>query len=132
MYKYVENQDIIIATYFQNANELNNIKSGVKIYFAQGDQYIFEDTKINKSSKNNNVIKQLLNLSKESYLLKNIKLVLNSNSFANLVFQKTGRKADGIIHVGVDKNIFYPLEKQVDGFKKRVLLVGPDTLGSET
>jgi len=132
MHKYVPRSDVVIATYFQNAFELEKIDAPVKIYFAQGDQFIFDDEWVNSAIAKNSYLQELKDLSFRSYLIKDVKLVLNSDAFAKLVFEKTGRNANGILKVGIDTSIYRPLDKQQKGFRKRILLVGPDNLGTIT
>jgi glycosyltransferase involved in cell wall biosynthesis len=130
MHKYIRQTDVVIATYFQNAVELEKINAPVKIYFAQGDQFIFDDELVELALATNSYLQEKKDYSSRSYSIKETKLVLNSDAFAKRVFEKTGRKADGILKVGIDNSIFRPLDKQQNGFRKRILLVGPDNFGT--
>ena len=44
MWKAVPRSDVVISTYFLNTAELVSVKAKTKVYFAQGDQFIFDDT----------------------------------------------------------------------------------------
>ncbi|MGK9367346.1 glycosyltransferase [Melioribacter sp. Ez-97] len=131
MSKYVNKSDIVIATFYLNAHELLKIKSDIKIYFAQGDQFIFDDVDIKKNLKNNRALKTYKLMSDNSYKLNGVKLIANSEYFARIIQKRTGRIPDAIINVGVDMDLFCPRPKQLEGFTARVLVVGPDSMGTD-
>jgi len=130
MFKFVPGSDVVIATYFTNAFELKRIDAPVKIYFAQGDQYVFDDENLSANEKMSDFYKENKNLSLNSYLIPGIKVILNSRGFAEYIQKTTGRKADGIVRVGVDNKIFRPMDKPLKGSVPRILLVGPDNYGT--
>ena len=45
---YVPESDVVISTYFLNTHELLNVDAKLKIYYAQGDQFVFEDESISR------------------------------------------------------------------------------------
>lgn len=130
LHPHVPQSDVVISTYFLNATELLNIDAKVKIYFAQGDQYLFHDkyttTKIFQSAH-----RQSIEQSERAYKLHGIKLVANSYALAELIEKRFGRKADAVLNVGIDSTIFRPVQKPISGSTLKILIVGPDTLGTE-
>ncbi|MGQ9569633.1 MAG: glycosyltransferase [Thermodesulfovibrionales bacterium] len=131
MSNYVPKSDVVISTYFTNTKELTRIDAPVKIYYAQGDQFIFEDETIQLSPEKERKRRVFKELSKASYLLPGIKFVANSHNLANAVEKVYGRKADAVLPVCVDSSIFHPLPNKKKDGPVRILVVGPDTLGSE-
>jgi glycosyltransferase involved in cell wall biosynthesis/tetratricopeptide (TPR) repeat protein len=119
--------DVVVATYFINATELVSVNAPVKVYYAQGDQYVFGDATMADTELN----RRLRELSKASYLMPGIRFVPNSRNLANAVEKLCGRKADGILPVCTDQTIFRPLQRSVPGSKFRLLVVGPDSRGTE-
>ncbi len=57
--------DVVVATYFTNAHELRAVKAPVKVYYAQGDQFVFADATMADTAQN----RQFRELSRSSYLL---------------------------------------------------------------
>jgi glycosyltransferase involved in cell wall biosynthesis len=131
MYKYVPVSDVVIATYFLNAHELKKINAPLKIYFAQGDQYAFNDELLMKQCKKDSVSAQNKTLSKESYHIDDVKVIANSEGFAELLKRNYSRVPDAILNVGVDRKVFCSLQKSYEGSTKRILVVGPDNYGTQ-
>jgi FkbM family methyltransferase len=119
--------DVVIATYFTNAHELPAIKAPVKIYYAQGDQYVFSDATMADTPQN----RRWRELSRASYLLRGIRFVPNSRNLADAVQKLCGRRPDAILPVCTDQMIFRPLQRSLPGSRYRLLIVGPDTRGTE-
>ncbi len=122
--------DVAISTYFLNTHELIPIQAPLKIYFAQGDQYIFEDRRIQSDKAAEERSRKFFEMSRQSYLLPGIKFLPNSRNLANAVEQAYGRKPDAILPVCVDRKIFRPIKKAIVGSRQRFLIVGPDVSGS--
>ncbi len=118
--------DVVVATYFTNAAELQAVKAPVKVYYAQGDQFVFGDATMADTPQN----RQFRQLSRASYLLPGIRFVPNSNNLADAVQKLCGRRADAILPVCTDQTIFRPLERAEDGSRFRLLIVGPDARGT--
>jgi glycosyltransferase involved in cell wall biosynthesis/Tfp pilus assembly protein PilF len=126
MASYVPPSDVVIATYFTNALELRSVKAPVKVYYAQGDQFVFADATMADTELN----RQLRELSRASYLLPGIRFVPNSRNLANAVEKLCGRRPDAILPVCTDQTIFRPLQRSLPGSKFRLLIVGPDARGT--
>ena len=70
--------DIVIATYFSHVHELIDIKANKKIYYAQGDQFVFNDPMlIDERNPALSVNKDLHKLSSMSYGIEGIIYILN-------------------------------------------------------
>ncbi len=123
---YVPPSDVVVATYFVNAPELMAVKAPVKIYYAQGDQFIFNDTTMADTAEN----RQWRKLSRASYELPGIRFVPNSRNLAQAVQALCGRRPDAILPVCTDQTIFRPLRKSAPGSRCRILIVGPDARGT--
>lgn len=130
MSKYVPVSDVVVGTYFLNARELKNISATVKIYFAQGDQFVFEDSSAALSAAQKKQLQEWKQLSKESYCQTDVKFIANSRNLAGAVENKYGRTADAIVPVCIDQTIFRPLQRSLLHAKPRILIVGPDMKGS--
>ena len=126
MAPHVPPSDVVISTYFINTHELLAVKAAVKVYYAQGDQFIFADTTLADSEEN----QRWRQLSRDSYLLPQVRFVPNSHNLARAVENMTGRKPDGLLPVCTDQTIFRPLQRSLPGSKVRILIVGPDVRGS--
>jgi len=126
MAQHVPPSDVVISTYFINTHELLAVKAAVKVYYAQGDQYVFADTTLADSEEN----RRLRELSLASYLLPNVRFVPNSHNLSRAVEKMTGRKPDGLLPVCTDQTIFRPLQRSLSGSRVRILIVGPDVRGS--
>jgi glycosyltransferase involved in cell wall biosynthesis/predicted O-methyltransferase YrrM/Tfp pilus assembly protein PilF len=118
--------DVVVATYFINAVELRAVKAPVKVYYAQGDQFVFADAAMADTPQN----RQFRELSRASYLLPGIRFVPNSKNLADTVQKLCGRRPDGILPVCTDQTIFRSLERSVAGSRFRLLIVGPDSRGT--
>ena len=127
MASYVPPSDVVVATYFTNAHELRAIAAPVKVYYAQGDQFVFADATMADNERN----RQLRQLSRASYLLPGIRFVPNSRNLASAVEKLCGRKADAILPVCTDQTIFRPLQRSLPGSRFRLLIVGPDARGTD-
>ncbi|MFZ4619441.1 MAG: glycosyltransferase [Bacteroidota bacterium] len=130
MAQYVPDCDVVVGTYFLNALELKNVKAKSKVYFAQGDQFVFEDTSAELTGAQRKQLQEWKQLSKESYLQNDVKFIANSRNLAGAVEQQYGRKADAIVPVCVDQTIFRPLQRSLLNKRPRILIVGPDMNGS--
>ncbi|HTS18825.1 MAG TPA: glycosyltransferase [Verrucomicrobiae bacterium] len=119
--------DVVVATYFTNAMELRAITAPVKVYYAQGDQYVFADSSMAATEQN----RHLRELSRASYQMPGIRFVPNSHNLARAVEKLCGRKADAILPVCTDQTIFRPLQRSLPGSRLRLLIVGPDARGTE-
>ncbi len=119
--------DVVISTYFSNTPELRAAKAPVKVYYAQGDQFIFADSDMPDTPEN----RHWKELSRASYLQTGMRFVPNSHNLARTVERRYGRKADAILPVCTDQTVFRPLQRSVPGSKFRILIVGPDTRGTQ-
>ena len=132
MSTYIPPSDVVISTYFMNTHELLDSEAKLKIYYAQGDQFIFQDNSVSNLREDIKILKEKMReLSGKSYLLPGVKFIPNSNNLAKAVEQNYGRKADAILPVCVDRSIFKPTERLGTDEKLKVLIVGPDNKGSE-
>lgn len=128
MADYVPKSDIVIGTYFMNAIELQDISAPVKVYYAQGDQYIFDDSLV-ASHAHHAALKRI---SRQSCQQERVWFVPNSFNLAEAVKNKYGKNTDAILPVCVDRRIYHPLKKSDRSKTPRLLIVGPDVRGSET
>ncbi len=117
---YVPESDVVVSTYFMNTQELNHINAPLKIYYAQGDQYVFQN-KIDVREDLIDIVSRLRKLSELSYQYQGIKLVVNSNNLGNAIELKFGRKADALLPVGIDENIFKPVDQNLNNEKLTLL-----------
>ncbi|HWH70639.1 MAG TPA: glycosyltransferase, partial [Candidatus Sulfotelmatobacter sp.] len=127
MAPFVPQSEVVVATYFSNAPELSSIPAPVKVYYAQGDQYVFEDATLPDTPQN----RQRRQLSRASYLLPGIRFVPNSRNLAQAVEKLCGRQPDAILPVCTDQTVFRPLQRPLPRSRFRLLIVGPDARGSE-
>jgi glycosyltransferase involved in cell wall biosynthesis/ADP-heptose:LPS heptosyltransferase len=123
---HVPPSDVVISTYFANTHELLAVQAPVKVYYAQGDQFVFADATMPDTPDN----RRYKELSYASYILPGVRFVANSHNLARAVQKMTGRKPDAILPVCTDQTIFRPLPRAVPGAKCRLLVVGPDSRGS--
>jgi len=127
--KFCPDCDVIVATYFTHVHELLNIKAVNKYYYAQGDQYVFEDPQL--TDEGNPVLnynQELHTLSSLSYDIDGIKTIVNSKNLANTVMSRYRcKEPDYIVPVGTDMDLFYPAEKSKGPIE--ILVVGPDCVG---
>lgn len=126
MGKRVPPCDAVISTYFTNTAELLNVNCPVKLYYAQGDQYVFSDRDLGKTDDFTRLMRKL---SRVSYAHPAIRFIANSHNLAKAVERNYGRKADAILPVCTDQTIFHPLPRSA-GPPWRILVVGPDVSGS--
>jgi glycosyltransferase involved in cell wall biosynthesis/Tfp pilus assembly protein PilF len=119
--------DVVVATYFTNAHELRAVTAPVKVYYAQGDQFVFADATMAETEQN----RRLRELSRASYQMPGIRFVPNSHNLATAVEKLCGRKADAILPVCTDQTVFRPLQRSLPGSRFRLLIVGPDARGTE-
>lgn len=131
MWRSVPPSDVVISTYFINAGELASVSAPVKVYFAQGDQFVFDDACASAKSDVRKLHAAMKEMSRMSYLLPGVRFVANSRALASRVEKLYGRKADAFLPVCVDQNVFAPLEKTPPGGVPRILIVGPDEPGTE-
>ncbi|HMK38265.1 MAG TPA: glycosyltransferase, partial [Bacteroidota bacterium] len=122
--------DVVISTHFMNSAELASCKAPVKMYFAQGDQFVFDDS-APRGAEARNLHAMMKEMSRISYLLPGVRLVVNSRALGSRIEELHGRRADGYLPVCVDLNVFTPLKKSPPGGVLRILIVGPDETGSE-
>jgi glycosyltransferase involved in cell wall biosynthesis/predicted TPR repeat methyltransferase len=127
MSDFVPKSDVVVATYFANAVDLAQIEAPVKIYYAQGDQYVFADNALN--GKQHDDLRQLSDL---SYQMEDVFILPNSQNLANAVRSRTGRLADSVLPVMVNREIFQPASRTATPNIWRILVVGPDSRGSQT
>ena len=125
---HVPPSDVVIATYFLNAPELTRIDAPVKIYFAQGDQYVFGDNTPIAHGAARDERERMRRLCAESYNLPGIRFVANSANLAATVRYRYGRIADGIIPACKDQTVFRPMDR-APAPPWRILVVGPDARG---
>src|SRR5690606_3961498 len=118
--------DVVVSTYFTNTHELLSVDAPVKIYYAQGDQFVFSDDTLPDTELNRNLKK----LSRASYLARGVRLVPNSRNLARAIEQLCGRRPDAILPVCTDQTIFRPLTRTPSTSGPRILIVGPDARGS--
>jgi len=131
MWRSVPPSDVVISTYFANAGELAGVSAPVKVYFAQGDQFVFDDACASARPDVRKLHAAMKEMSRMSYLLPGVRFVANSRALASRVEKLYGRKADAFISVCVDQHVFAPLEKTPAGGIPRILIVGPDESGTE-
>jgi glycosyltransferase involved in cell wall biosynthesis/Tfp pilus assembly protein PilF/SAM-dependent methyltransferase len=115
--------DVVVSTYFMNTHELLTIEQGVRVYFAQGDQYLFDGWDGSELGQ------KLREWSDMSYRMP-VHLLVNSHATQELLRKRYGREAS-LLPVAIDHSIFYPQPKTVpqSGTRRRILVVGPDTAG---
>jgi glycosyltransferase involved in cell wall biosynthesis/Tfp pilus assembly protein PilF len=126
---YVPASDIVISTYFMNTHELNKIQAPVKIYFVQGDQYLFNDKKPELKKEYEKIYLSLKTLSQASYKYPDVKIIANSKNLARHISKKYGVNAADILPVGIDNTIFQPIKKKGQKNNLNILIVGPDIDG---
>jgi glycosyltransferase involved in cell wall biosynthesis/radical SAM superfamily enzyme YgiQ (UPF0313 family)/Tfp pilus assembly protein PilF len=123
----VPESDMVVATYFINAVELASIKAPVKVYYAQGDQYVFADTALKGGQH-----EQLRKLSDLSYQMEDVFFLPNSANLAQAVRARTRRLPDAVLPVMVNRAVFKPTPRDNTPETWRILIVGPDSRGSES
>ena len=131
LWRSVPHSDVVISTHFMNTAELASCRAQVKIYFAQGDQFIFDDVCASSRPDVRNLHAMMKEMSRISYLLPGVRFVANSHALGSRVEELYGRQADAYLPVCVDLNVFTPLKKAPPGGVPRILIVGPDETGSD-
>ncbi|HUI10191.1 MAG TPA: glycosyltransferase [Bacteroidota bacterium] len=131
MWPWVPQSDAVISTYFMNTAELASVDSPVKIYFAQGDQFVFDGRCEARGAETRKLHALLKEMSRMSYLLPGVRFIANSGALAARVEKAHGRKADGVLPVCVDLGLFTPLARSPQPGIPRLLVVGPDDQGTE-
>jgi glycosyltransferase involved in cell wall biosynthesis/SAM-dependent methyltransferase len=124
---FVPPSDVVVATFYTNAPELPAIQAPVKIYYAQGDQLDFSSAAAGDSHH----VRHWREISRASYMLPGIRFVPNSRNLAGIVQKLCGRGPDAILPVCSDQTIFRPLQRSLPGTKFRLLIVGPDSRGTD-
>ncbi|MBK7258240.1 MAG: glycosyltransferase [Ignavibacteriae bacterium] len=122
--------DAVIATYFLNAFELERVTASVKIYFAQGDQFIFGDTPGTAGGPAAAQVRQMRDMSAASYRLAGVQVVANSRTLQRKIRAHGGETIEDIVPVCVDHAIFHPLPHPAEKVLPRILIVGPDSTGT--
>jgi len=127
--KFCPDCDIVVATFFTHVHELLDIKADHKFYYAQGDQYVFDDPQLtDEGNPLLNYHKELHTLSSLSYDIDGINTIVNSKNLANTVMSRYRcNEPDYIVPVGTDMDLFYPAEKSKGPIE--ILVVGPDCVG---
>jgi glycosyltransferase involved in cell wall biosynthesis/SAM-dependent methyltransferase len=129
MASHVPRSDAVIGTYFQNASELPDVQAKVKVYYAQGDQFVFEDDTPFPDRESEKMRQALKAASSASYRLPDVHFVANSCNLAQAVRRAHGVSAEAVLPVCTDQTIFRPLSRSAKGSRQRILVVGPDTAG---
>ena len=122
--------DVVVSTYFSNTSELRHVEAPVKVYYAQGDQFVFENPDPFPDPVREKQRQMLNEMSRESYLVPDVHFIANSNNLARAVERAYGRKAEAVLPVCTDQTVFRPLPRTAPGSRARILVVGPDTLGA--
>ena len=108
-----------------------SVKAKTKVYFAQGDQFIFDDTCRSAHPDVKKLHGLMKEMSRVSYLIPGMKFIANSRTLAHAVESRYGRKADALLPVCVDLDSYRPFAKTSPGGTPKILIVGPDSRGSE-
>lgn len=125
----VPEADCVIATYFLNAFDLERCNVPVKVYFAQGDQYIFRDA---AAAGGDGQDTRRMALSAASYRLPGVHVIANSATLQRAIRASGGQVLDATVPVCVDRAVFHPVEDGERGTVPRILVVGPDSAGTST
>jgi glycosyltransferase involved in cell wall biosynthesis/SAM-dependent methyltransferase len=130
MASHVPESDVVVGTYFQNAHELPAISAGVKLYYAQGDQFVFDDDTPFPNREAESVRQALKASSLQSYRLPGVHFIANSHNLADAVRRAHGVTAERVLPVCTDQTVFRPVGRSAPGSRPRILVVGPDTRGA--
>ncbi|MCC6396857.1 MAG: glycosyltransferase [Bacteroidetes bacterium] len=122
--------DVVIATYFLNAMELPGIEARVKLYFAQGDQFVFSRPPDGIAGGEAESLRNLRKMSAASYALPGVQVVANSANLRNRISALGGAPLETIVPVCVDRGVFHPVPDQERRRVPRILIVGPDSAGT--
>jgi len=126
----VPSSDAVISTYCANTHELLAVEAPAKIYYAQGDQFVFGDDTPAPDPKAERERQTLKEMSRRSYGYPGVHFVANSANLAEAVFRAHGVRAEAVLPVCTDQTMFRPLRRALPGSRRRILIVGPDTRGS--
>jgi glycosyltransferase involved in cell wall biosynthesis len=122
--------DAVISTYCANTHELLAVDAPAKVYYAQGDQFVFGDDTPAPDPRAERDRQALKEMSRRSYGHPGVHFVANSSNLADAVFRAHGVRAEAVLPVCTDQTIFRPLRRALPGSRRRILIVGPDTRGS--
>jgi hypothetical protein len=122
--------DVVVSTYCANTHELLGLDCPVKVYYAQGDQFVFGDDTPAPNAVAEEARQMLKEMSRRSYGLPGVHFVANSRNLAQAVLRHHGVRAEVVLPVCTDQMIFRPLKRALPGSRSRILIVGPDTRGS--
>ena len=122
--------DCVIATYFLNAFELERIPAPAKLYFAQGDQFIFGDTPGTAGGPGAEQVQRFKSMSAASYRLPDVHVIANSETLQRKIREQGGHVLDAIVPVCVDHAVFHPVDPPAGKMLPRILIVGPDSAGT--
>lgn len=125
----VPRADVVIATYFLNATELAQCDAPVKLYFAQGDQFIFDDHSGANHGTEAAQAATFREMSMASYRLPGIRVLANSRTLQAKIRSFGGNTEEVIVPVCVDRAVFHPVPADGSG-PLRILIVGPDERGT--
>ena len=128
---HVPASDIVIATYFLNAVELPQIETPVKIYYAQGDQFLFEDAPQRAGENSTDMPTRLAGMSRRSYMLPGVHIITNSSVLSRKIAEISGRAVAGQLPVCIDQTVFKPSSRVHEDGRMRILVVGPDNPGTD-
>lgn len=129
MAQYVPNSDVVVSTYFLNTHELNNINATEKIYYAQGDQYIFEEKEPLLNNENKKIYNDFKFISEKSYQYPNIKIIANSFNLKNQLKKKYKVDVFDVLPVGINSDVYKKIIIPKLDSKINILIVGPDVNG---
>ena len=132
MAAYVPTSDVVVSSYFLNTHELLDVDALVKMYYAQGDQYVFWRKSVAQDQHKNVNPQSPQSMSAASYGYPDVRFVANSLNLANTVKWAHGRTADAILPVCTDQTVFKPAPNTGSDRSKRIriLVVGSDRRGS--
>ncbi len=116
--------DVVVATTFQNALKIGTAPASVRVYYAQGDQYLFDDPLVQKLE----AWEQLSQMSAAAHGTDR-KVIANSHFLAGYIEKKYGRKVDGLLVPGCITSEYQPRQRNQPIARPRVLVVGPDHVG---
>jgi glycosyltransferase involved in cell wall biosynthesis len=119
-----------VSTYCANTHELLAIDCPVKVYYAQGDQFVFGDDTPAPNAPAEEQRQMLKEMSRRSYGYPGVHFVANSHNLEQAVLRHHGVRAEAVLPVCTDQTIFRPLKRALPGSRARILVVGPDTKGT--
>ncbi len=122
--------DVVVSTYCANTHELLSVQAPVKVYYAQGDQFVFGDDTPAADPAVEQHRQALKEMSRRSYGYPGVHFVANSNNLLQAVVRSHGIRAEAVLPVCTDQTIFRPLQRALSGSRMRILVVGPDVKGT--